>query len=308
MVSRRTLILFLTVFLFACRPATAPPPSNETQTSATQATAIPATATTAPDEVKEIRNGQYQLGAADVPRFVQLTNGKFDQGTQGGPDYVSVSMTDFIAVGDLTGDGKEEVAALVSENYGGSGVFVFLAVYQNVEGKLSFQTSTLVDDRPKINALSIKNGEISLDMVIHGSNDPMCCPTLRTTRQYRFVDNLLDMTNYTTFTSDGKPQTIKIESPEDGAQVFSSVPIKGSVAITPAEKNLMYHIYDVSGIELSAGQIPVTVAKPGGQGTFDALIPLGKVLSGAVIRIEVQDTDAADASLLAMDSVELVVK
>jgi hypothetical protein len=32
------------------------------------------------------------------------------------------------------------------------------------------------------------------------------------------------------------------------------------------------------------------------------------VLSGAVIRLEVQDISAADGSLLAMDSVELVVK
>src|ERR1051325_826262 len=187
MVSRYSLILLLTVSLLGCRPATAPPPSNETPVSATQITSIPATATAAPDEVKLIRNGPYQLGAADVPRTVQLTNGKFDQGTPGGPDYVAISLTDFVAAGDLTGDGKDEVAALVSENYGGSGVFVFLAVYQNVDGKLSFQTSTLVDDRPKINALSIENGEISLDMIIHGSNDPMCCPTLRTTRQYRFV-------------------------------------------------------------------------------------------------------------------------
>ena len=116
------------------------------------------------------------------------------------------------------------------------------------------------------------------------------------------------MTNYATFASDGKPRTIKIESPADGTQVFSSVAIKGSVTMTPAEKGLLYHIYDLSGIELSAGPISVTAARPGGSGTFEALIPLGKVLSGAVIRIEVQDTNPADSSLLAMDSVELVVK
>ena len=116
------------------------------------------------------------------------------------------------------------------------------------------------------------------------------------------------MTDYTTFTPDGKPRTITIESPANGTEVFSSVQIKGHVAIAPFENNLAYSIYDVSGVELSAGAITVTAPDLGAPGTFDAVIPLGNILSGAVITIEVQDISAADGSLLAMDSVELVVK
>jgi len=217
-------------------------------------------------------------------------------------------LTDFVAVGDVNADGKEDVAALVSENYGGSGVFVFLAMYANVNGKLTFQTSTMVDDRPQLNALSIEAGEIFLDAVIHGPDEPMCCPTWRTTRHYHLVDNQLDMTDYATFTPDGKPRTITVESPANGSEVFSSVPVKGSVAIAPLEEDLAYRIYDVSGIELSAGPLAVTAPNPGAPGTFEAVIPLGRALSGGVIRIEVQDVSATDGSLLAMDSVELVVK
>jgi len=306
------LLLLFSLLLFGCRPAT-PPPSLSDQTETTpdsviESTSVSATPTTVPDEVTEIRNSQYQLGATDALQVVQLTDGKFEQGNTSGSDFISIAMTDFVAVGNLNSDGGKEVAALVSENYGGSGVFVFLAVYVNVNGKLIFQTSTMVDDRPQLNELSIENGEILLDAVIHGPDDPMCCPTLRTTRHYRLVDNQLDMADYTTFTLDGKPRTITIESPANGTEIFSSVPIKGSVAIAPFENNLAYHIYDVSGIELSAGPLSVTASDPGAPGTFDAVIPLGKVLSGAVIRIEVQDVSAADGSLLAMDSVELVVK
>ena len=221
---------------------------------------------------------------------------------------ISVSVTDFVAVGDLNADGTNEVAVLVSENYGGTGVFVFLAVYTNENGTLTFQNSTMVDDRPQLTALSIENGEIFLDAVIHGLDDPMCCPTLRTTRHYRFVDNQLDMTDYATFTPDDKPRTITIDIPANGTEVFTSVPIKGKVAIAPFENNLVYRIYDVSGIELSAGSISVSAADPGAPGTFEALISLGSILSGTLIRIEVQDLSAADSSLLAMDSLELVVK
>jgi immunoglobulin-like protein involved in spore germination len=311
-VSRTSLIFLLGVFLIGCRPATPPPTqSDQTQTipgPVIEATSAHATSPAVPEEAKEILNGQYQLGATDALKVVQLTDGKFEQGTQGGTDSISVAVSDFMAVGDLNADSTDEVAALVSENYGGTGVFVFLAVYANENGTLTFQNSTMVDDRPQLKALSIEKGEIFLDTVIHGPDEPMCCPTLRTTRHYRFADNQLDMTDYATFTPDGKPRTITIESPVNGTEVFTSVPIKGKVAIAPFENNLAYRIYDISGIEVSAGPISVSAPNAGAAGTFDALIPLGNILSGALIRIEVQDLSAADGSLLAMDSVELVVK
>ncbi len=305
-------LLLIAVLLFGCRPATPPPPSaDQTQTASApvnEATSAPAKPTTVPEEVTKVRSGQYQLGASDALRTIQLTDGKFEEGMPGGDNFLSVVMTDLVAVGDLNADGVDEVATLVSENYGGSGVFVFLAVYANVNGTLTFLTSTMVDDRPQSNALSIDKGEIFLDAIIHGPDEPMCCPTLRTTRHYRLADNLLDMIDYTTFTPDGNQRTISIQSPANGSEVFSSVPIKGKVAIAPFENSLAYRIYDVAGVELSAGAIPVSAPNAGAPGTFDAVIPLGNVLSGAVIRIEVQDTSPADGSLLAMDSVELVVK
>ena len=312
MASRHSLIVLLLLVLIGCRPAT-PPPTSINQTQATsdpgnESTLGPATPTDVSKEVTELRNTQYQLGATDDLQVVQLTDGKVEQGTPGSDDFMSIVMTEFVAIGDLNEDGTEEAVALISENHGGTGVFVFLAVYSKMDGTWTFQTSNMVDNRPKLNALSIENNEIFLDAVIHGIDEPMCCPTLRTTRRYHFVDNLLDMIAYTTFTPAGKPRTIMIETPTDGSEVFTSVPIQGKVAIAPFENNLVYRIYDVSGIELSVGAITVSAPELGAPGTFDAVIPLGNVLSGAIIRLEVQDLSVADGSLLAMDSVELVVK
>lgn len=310
MASRLSLILGLVVFLIGCRPATPPPSASDL----TQIAAASTTATSTPlsmeipDTAEGIRNAQYELGAADTLQVVQFTDGKFEQGIPGSDNFMSIAVTDFVTVGDLAGDGTEEVAALISENYGGTGVFVFLAVYANIDGVLTFQASTIVDDRPQLNELSVENREIFLDAVIHDSDDPMCCPTLKTMRHYRFVDNQLDLTDYTTFTPDGRPRTITIQSPTNGAEVFTSVQMKGDVTVAPFENNLVYRIFDVSGIELSAGPIAVSAADLGAPGTFDVVIPLGKVLSDSVIRIEVQDLSAADGSLLAMNSVELVVK
>lgn len=303
--SNLLIIIFLLVFVTGCNPASPSP----TPTPVAEVTQPPDTPTPAPNYVARIRNAEYQLGLPDSLRIVQLTGGKFEEGAPGGADYISVVVTDFIARGDLNSDGSDELAVLVAENYGGTGVFVFLAVYAVVNGEFVFQTSSLIDDRPMLNALSIENGEIFLDAVTHGFEDPACCPTLKTSRHFRFAEiGQLDMTDYTTFTPDQRPRTITIESPVNGTEVFSSVQVKGNVAIAPFENNLVYRIYDVGGVELSAGAITVAAADLGAPGTFDEIIRLGKILSGAVIRVEIQDVSAADGSLLSMDSVELVVK
>jgi len=304
MVRRTSLILLLAIVLIGCRPASATP----TATPVIE-TIVPAeTPTVISEQAAIIRDAQYQLGTTDALRIVQLKDGKFEQGVSGDTDYISVQMTDFVASGDLDADGKEEIAALVSENSGGSGVFVFLAIYKAVNGTPSFFTSAIVDDRPQLNSLSIRNREIFLDTVIHGTDDPMCCPALRTVRHYRIVNNQLDMNDYATFTPDGKARTITIDFPAHGMEVSGSIQVKGSVAVAPFENNLTYSIKDGAGVELSRGAMTITAADPGGPGTFEEVIQLGDILSSTVITIEIQDISAADGSLLGMDSVQLVVK
>ena len=305
--TKRMLLIFVifAVFLFGCNPASLSP----TPAPTSEPTSLPDTPTPVPDYITRIRNSEYQLGLTDALKVVQLTDGKFEQGTPSGTDYTNVTMTDTIARGDLNNDGVDEVAALVAENYGGSGVFVFLAVYKDVNGTFKFQTSILLDDRAQPNKLSIEDGEIYLDATIHATNDPMCCPTLQTTRHYVLTqNNQLDMTDYTTLTPEGKPRTITIQSPADGANVIGSVQVKGTVDIAPFENTLTYKIYDGGGVELSVGAVPVTAADLGAPGTFDTTITLGNLFSGTVVRLEVQDISAEDGSLLSMDSVELVVK
>src|SRR5215208_972552 len=86
-----------------------------------ESTSRPANPTAIPQEAKDVLNAQYQLGATDALKIVQLTNGKYEQSTSSGADPVSVAVSEFVAVGDLNADGTNDVAALVSENYGGSG-------------------------------------------------------------------------------------------------------------------------------------------------------------------------------------------
>ena len=314
MVSRRPLIVLSLLFVLGCAPAS--PSGTVVPAEATipplSPSLTPVPPTVAPPGVdiaaEKLRNAPYQLGFTDVPQIVQLVNGVYQAGPAGSAEYVDVRLSDFVALGDINGDGLNEAAAIISENYGGSGVFVFLALYTNPAGEPVYLTSAFIDDRPSIESLGFENNEIFLNVTTHGANDPFCCPTLRNIRHYRLINNQLELTDYTTFTPDGRPRTITIESPVDRAEVFRSVQIKGKITIAPFENNLAYRIYDVGGVELSAGAIQVMASDPGEPGTFDEMIPLGNILSGAVVRIEVQDISAEDGSLFAMDSVELVVK
>jgi hypothetical protein len=302
---QKTLLLILAIFLSGCSPASPSP----TIAPASEIASPAGTSTSAPELVTRLRNGQYQLGATDTFRVVQLTDGKYEQGSPGDTDYFSVTVTDLVAVGDLNNDGVNDAAALIAENYGGTGVFAFLAVYLEMGGSLNYQASSYVDDRPGLKALSITNGEIYLDTLIHKNDDPFCCPSYRVTRHYRLAgNNQLGITDLVTFTPSEKPRIITIDAPVNGQEVTSSVQIKGNVTVAPFENNLVYRIFDGGGVELASGPIAVTAAEAGGPGTFDTVISLGSLLSGTIVYLEIQDVSAEDGSLFAMDSAELVVK
>jgi hypothetical protein len=309
MVARNSLILILLacMALTSCRSFASDTPIPA---ATAEETPLPETPASDTDYITQLLNAEYQLGAVDPVRTVQLVDGVYEEGTMAGGDYVSVKVADFFDKGDLDGEAGDEYVMLVSENYGGSGVFVFLTVYKDENGTPKFVTSRMIDDRPQISELDIQDDrEIYLDAIIHGIQDPMCCPTLRTTSHYRLgrTGGLL-MIDYTTYTPGGQPRTIVIESPKEYTEVFGSIQVKGNVTIAPFENNLVYRIKDVGGVELAAGPVTVTASEMGGPGTFDEVIELGDLLSGTAITLEVQDLSAADGSLLAMDSVVLVVQ
>ena len=303
------LFLTLTLATLACglaSPVPASPTPVPVQPTVPAPTEIPTTPHLTADQLKK---AQYQLGARDDHAVVQLTDGKYQHGTDATTlDYAYVGLTDFISIGDLTGDGIEEAAAIIFENYGGTGDFAFLTIYTNINGLPVFLTSTKIDDRPKINSLAIENGEVYLDAIVHGLQDPGCCPALPTTRRYALVNNQLRLINYTTATPTGAKRTIEIMSPANGTEVTGNVQVSGAISIAPFENNLSYAIYNEAGTQLATGSIPVTAPDLGAPGTFSQLISLAGIPTDTTVYLDIQDLSAADGSILALDAVKLVVK
>ncbi len=300
-------VLILTLATLACGLAS--PASNAPTPAPVQETLPAPTESTPSLTVDQLKNAQYQLGAHDDHAVVQLTDGKYQQGTDATTlDFAYIGLTQFSSIGDLTGDGVNEIAAIFLETYGGTGNFGLLAIYSNVNGLPVFLTSTFIDDRPMINSMSIENGEVVLDAIVHGFQDGGCCPTLPTTRRYSLVNNQLRMVNYTTATPEGAKRVIEIAAPANGTEASGSVQVSGTVSIAPFENNLSYFIFDEAGNQLAAGPVMVTAPDFGAPGTFNETFSLEGIPSGTTVYLEIQDISAADGSWLAMDAVKLVIK
>lgn len=293
--------LLILALATACSPhsTTAPVPAS---TESPPTSSVPALTADA------VKNAQVALTtlSGNVPLTYQLTDGIYiaepDPATT---DYAQISLLDQMAFGDLNGDGAVDAAALVAENYGGSGTFVSLVAFLNVDGKPIQAAVTPVDDRPMIKSVNIEAGLLALEAVIHGFDDPMCCPVLQTTRHYQLDGSELVLRDFSTQTPEGQWRTIEITSQKEKG---SGVQLMGTITVSPFENTLIYRIYDQAGSQLTAGPMMVTAAEMGGPGTFDETINLSQIPSGTKIRIEISDLNAADSSLLAMDSVLVTVK
>jgi heat shock protein HslJ len=134
--------------------------------------------------IDDLKNSEYQSEFSASGR-VKLNNGTYKEKVV--PDSAAelvVTLSDKIAFGDLNGDGEEDAAVILVTDPGGTGTYRYLAVVTNQNGSPENVASQLLGDRIKVKSLSIRSGEISVEMITHGPNDPMCCPTLEVTQDY----------------------------------------------------------------------------------------------------------------------------
>lgn len=134
-------------------------------------------------------NMAYQSTVSQVGE-VTLTDGQSLKTTgEGATEQVSTMLTDKVAVGDL--NSVASAAVVLATNTGGSGVFMDLAVVQSVDGKPTNVATTSLGDRVSIDSLAIENNQILVEMVTHGPDDPLCCPTQHVMAAYELQNGEL---------------------------------------------------------------------------------------------------------------------
>ncbi|MFH2102015.1 MAG: Gmad2 immunoglobulin-like domain-containing protein [Chloroflexota bacterium] len=263
----------------------------------------------------QLLDSVYIYGDGGIDQLIQLTDGVFQRGSDpAAVDFLSVRMMEPVAFGDLNADGWEDAVVPVAEHYGGTGVFVYLAVYLNNYGQPLYHSSEWVDDRPVVNGLVVQGGRVVLDVIVHGPQDAMCCPTQPLTRTYRLQGAGLQLIRVTS-TAGGALRAInghalgdhKITQPAGGSTVSNPFTISGDVTIAPFEATLAYRVFSGETL-VSEGPLMVSAPDMGAPGTFVLSLDLSLAGVSGPLLVSLIDLSMADGSILAMDSVEIVVR
>jgi len=123
---------------------------------------------------------------------VTLAGGSFEEEPESGAaSRVRVTLGDAVAFGAI-GDHPRAAAVVLSTTTGGSGTFYDLAVVP-FEGETPGKAVvTFLGDRIKIVSLKLLDGQVTIDLLTHGSEDPMCCPTEKAFEHYAWVGDKLE--------------------------------------------------------------------------------------------------------------------
>jgi heat shock protein HslJ len=136
----------------------------------------------------EYRSDFTQSGVAP------LADGEYrEPAAPGSATETVVTLTEYAASGQL--DGQQATAVILVTDPGGSGTFYDLALVVVQDGQPVNVATTLLGDRVQIQSLSIAGNEIVVEMIAHGPEDPMCCPTQQVVQTYALQGGELILTS-----------------------------------------------------------------------------------------------------------------
>jgi hypothetical protein len=142
--------------------------------------------------VEALRNAEYR---SEWPKggVAKLTDGEYQEEiVPGSASKITIlMMPDKVAFGDLNGDGVDDAAVILASSGGGSGTFITLEAVINDAGTPKDVASASLGDRVQINSVVIAGGKITVDMITHGPDDPLCCPSVKTTRTFELQSDTL---------------------------------------------------------------------------------------------------------------------
>ena len=283
--------------------APTPVTSLPTETAAIIETAVPTPPVTALTE-DTLLNMQYLSPMLQVP--VQLQNGEFS-GVVDGVE-LNARVRPETTFGDLNRDGIDDAALLLSENTGGSGVFVSLIAIYSQGDHFQQAPAVMIDDRPVINLFAMETGSVNVTGLIHGPNDPMVDPTTSFSAEYRLFGGQLVQTHIASAFGGGDAHVILITMPIDGEEVSGTLRLAGNMPIGPFENNLALTITDPAGNALVHEGFMVQAADMGAPATFDNSITLPVVNTGTELLVTLSELSMADGTPIAVDSVVIKVK
>lgn len=105
---------------------------------------------------------------------INLNNGKYE--TYSAPDSASKNITTYFgneASGDLNGDGLNDIAFLITQSTGGSGLFYYVVVALNSPNGYKTTNAFFIGDRIAPQSTEIKSGELHVNFAERRKGEPM---------------------------------------------------------------------------------------------------------------------------------------
>ena len=147
----------------------------------------------APPELTDeaLRNATYPLELAPGGSAM-FRNGEFTSG------QTRAMLLDVRGRGVLDQDAAADAALVIAGSGGGSGTFYYLIAVLNRNGQPNAIASAALGDRVPVHSVTVLNGQIVVKLREHGPGEPLCCPTLETTRTYELRGQTLELVSKTT--------------------------------------------------------------------------------------------------------------
>ncbi|MDP2704786.1 MAG: hypothetical protein Q8O71_00055 [bacterium] len=124
---------------------------------------------------------------------ITLSQGRNERVITPGSDFTEeTALLDKLAYGDINNDKKEDVAVLLTRYGGGSGTFIYLAVF--VSGPVTYRGSNAIflGDRISPQSISISNRVITLEYLDRKSDEPFAAePTVLVSKQFVYLNGEL---------------------------------------------------------------------------------------------------------------------
>jgi len=204
---------------------------------------------------EQIKNAEYNL--PDSEQGFKLVNGEHEDSSL----HIYARILSDVYFADLNKDGLKEGIVVVSVNFGGSGSFRYLTVFENKNGKPVYLTAQQLGDRIGINSISISDGIITADMVTQGPNDASCCPTLNVIKKYELaVNQLIEITDGTADWQiyNNNEYGFRMQYPDQFIVIAEKVPIVGGT-----RHNIQASFPDVQGEVIARSALPeIGIALP----------------------------------------------
>jgi len=145
-----------------------------------------------PLTVEMLKNAEYHSEWTE-PGVVRLTDGEFHEMIlpNSASELIIAFYPDMYSIGDLNGDLAEDAAVILATSGGGSGTFISLEAVINDQGTPKHVATANLGDRTRIKSVLVKSGLITVDMLTHAPEDPLCCPTMETANHYRLEGDRL---------------------------------------------------------------------------------------------------------------------